>query len=310
MPRRDIALAVLVAAIWGVNFTVIRVGLDGVPPLLLSALRYALAAFPLVLFLGRPRVPWRGIVAVGVVLGVVKFSLLFLGIDAGFPAGLASLVLQAQAGFTLALAAVALGVRPTRRQLTGLLVAASGLALIAVARVGAGGASPEGFALVIGAAAAWGVANLVIARVSGDDALRFMLWVSVVPPLPLLVLSLLFEGPRRDWEAISSLSWGSVGAIAYLAWGATVIGWGLWGLLLRRHPAGVVAPFSLLVPPFGLASAAVLLGEPLGVAELAATALVLGGVGLGAWRRAPAAPAVAGPPTAPAVPLPVTRARA
>ena len=74
MPRRDVALAVLVAAVWGVNFTVIRVGLDSVPPLLLSALRYALAAFPLVLLLGRPQVPWRGIVAVGVVLARIELS--------------------------------------------------------------------------------------------------------------------------------------------------------------------------------------------------------------------------------------------
>lgn len=286
MPRRDIAIAVLVAAIWGVNFTVIRVGLDGVPPLLLSALRYTFAAVPLVFFLGRPAVPWRAIAAVGAAIGVTKFSLLFLGIDAGFPAGLASLVLQAQAGFTLAFGALALGLRPTRRQAAGLLTAAAGLALIGATRLG--DVSGAGFAMVLAAAATWGAANHLIARVSGPDPMRFMLWTSVVPPLPLLALSLAFEGPREDWDALSGLSLGSLGAIAYLAWVATVVGWGLWGLLLRRHPASTVAPFSLLVPPFGLLSAALFLGEGVGTAELVATALILGGVLLGSRRSVPA----------------------
>jgi len=103
-----LALAVLVAAIWGLNFVVIEVGLEDFPPLLLSALRYALAALPLIVLGGMPALRWRWVLAVGVAIGVVKFSLLFIGMDVGMPAGLASLVLQAQALFTVVLAAVVL----------------------------------------------------------------------------------------------------------------------------------------------------------------------------------------------------------
>jgi O-acetylserine/cysteine efflux transporter len=285
------ALAVLVAAIWGLNFVVIEVGLDDFPPLLLSALRYTLAALPLVLLRGMPPVAWRWVLAMGVAIGVVKFSLLFVGMDVGMPAGLASLVLQVQAFFTIGFAVVLLGERPHAFVAAGLALATAGLALVASGLDGL--ATPAGFALVIGAAAAWGIGNVAIKRAAPADPLRFMTWICVVPPLPLLALSLAFEGPARVGDALAGIDLGGIGAVAYIAFAATTLGWGLWAYLLRHYSAGVVAPFSLLVPVFGLGFAALLLGQPLAIRTIVAAVLVVSGVLL--TQRAPRiSPQIAG----------------
>jgi O-acetylserine/cysteine efflux transporter len=278
MRPAHVALAVLVAAVWGVNFTVIQIGLAHFPPLLFSALRFFAAALPAVFFVGRPKVAWKWVLAVGLVLGVAKFGLLFVGMDAGMPAGLSSLVLQIQAVFTAAVAFVALGERPSRTKVVGMGVALAG---IAVAAVDEGTSGPLGaFALVIGAAACWGVSNVLTRKAAPPDALNFMVWVSTVPVLPLLALSLLLEGPSRDYDALRALDWQGAGTVVYVAWITTVFGFGAWGWLLRRHPASTVAPFSLLVPVFGMSSAALFLGESVSGPRWCATALLVGGVGL------------------------------
>ncbi|WP_328555435.1 EamA family transporter [Streptomyces sp. NBC_00358] len=283
MRPAHISLAVLVAAVWGVNFTVIEVGLDHFPPLLFSALRFLVAALPAVFFVGRPKVAWKWIVAVGLVLGVAKFGLLFIGMDAGMPAGLSSLVLQIQAVFTAIAAFAFLGERPTRVKLYGMGVALCGVGL-AAADEGAGG--PLGaFALVVAAAACWGLSNVLTRRASPPDPLNFMVWVSTVPVLPLLGLSLLNEGPSRDLAALRALDWQGAGVVVYVAWVTTVFGFGAWGWLLHRHPASTVAPFSLLVPVFGMSSAALFLGESISPLRWAAAALLVGGVAL--TSRAP-----------------------
>ncbi|MEU3497213.1 EamA family transporter [Kitasatospora cineracea] len=304
MTPRHITLAVLVAAVWGLNFVLIEVGLHDFPPLLFCALRFAVVALPAVFLVGSPRVAWRWVLGVGLTLGVVKFGLLFLGMHAGMPAGLSSLVLQGQAGFTALFAAGLLGERPARLRVAGLAVAFAGIALAAVDR-GAGG--PVGaFALVIGAAVAWGLANVLTRRAAPPDALRWMVWVSAVPPLPLLALSLLVEGPDADWAALRSITWSGVGAVLYVGLVSTLFGFVAWSHLLRRYDASLVAPYSLLVPVFGMSSAALLLGERFSLLAGAATVLVIAGIGLGAvpatgWARLrrrvrPAAAPAAGRP--------------
>ncbi|MCX4667095.1 EamA family transporter [Streptomyces sp. NBC_01381] len=272
-----VCLAVLVAAVWGVNFVVIEVGLDHFPPLLFSALRFLVAALPAVFFVGPPKVAWW-ILAVGLVLGVAKFGLLFIGMDAGMPAGMSSLVLQIQAVFTAVFAFAVLGERPGGIRLLGMIVALTGIGVAAVDEGGSG--TLTAFALLIAAAACWGASNVLTRKASPPDALNFMVWVSTVPVLPLLGLSLLFEGPSRDLEALGSLDWQGAGIIVYVAWITTVFGFGAWGYLLRRHPASTVAPFSLLVPVFGMSAAALVLGESVSGLGWCAAALLVCGVGL------------------------------
>jgi O-acetylserine/cysteine efflux transporter len=208
------------------------------------------------------------------------------------PGGLSSLVLQVQAVFTALFAFALLGERPSRVRLVGMAVALAG---IGVAAVDEGTSGPLlGFALVVAAAACWGVSNILTRKAAPPDALNFMIWVSTVPVLPLLALSLLLEGPSRDLDALRGLDWQGAGTVLFVAWVATVFGFGAWGWLLRRHPASTVAPFSLLVPVFGMSSAALFLGESVTPLRWCAAALLVGGVALASVtpRRPAAVPAV------------------
>ncbi|NMO55837.1 EamA family transporter [Actinoplanes sp. TBRC 11911] len=282
MKPRDIALAVVVMAIWGFNFVVIETGLDHFPPLLFNALRFTLAAFPALLFAGRPQVPWRWIIAVGLVLGVTKFSLLFAGMAAGMPAGLSSLVLQAQAVFTTVFAVLLLRERPRALQVTGLAVAFAGIIVVATRS----GTNLGAFLLIVGAAAAWGLSNIATRKASPPDTLRFMIWVSAVASGPLILLSLTFDGPAADVAALRAIDPEAVLALLYVALISTLAGFAGWGFLLRRYASATVAPFSMLVPFFGMASAAVFLGERIHALDVVGGVLVVGGILLGLKRTA------------------------
>ncbi|GAA3198360.1 EamA family transporter [Nonomuraea roseoviolacea] len=268
---RHLALAVGLAAVWGVNFVVMQVGLRHFPPLLYAGLRFALAGFPALLLVGRPQVAWRWVAGVAAAIGVGQFGLLLMGMRAGMPAGLTSLVLQAQVVFTVVFAVLLLGERLTARRVGGLSVAFAGLALVAF---DFGLSGPVGaFALCVAAAAAWGLGNVLQRRAAPPDSLRFMVWVSALSAPPLILLSLLVEGAPR--LAVPAEGWLS---LAYVAFVSTLGGFGVWGWLLRRYDASTVAPYTLLVPVFGLSSAALLTGEPLSWVKVAAGALIVAGV--------------------------------
>ena len=282
---RDIALAVVITSIWGVNFVVIEIGLEDVPPLLFSALRFGLAGLAIVV-LGPPRVPFRYVVAVGTFLCIGKFGLMFVAMDRGMPAGLTSLVLQCQVVFTLLFAAGMLGERPRPLQLVG--IAVSGLGIVGIA-TDKGLTSPLGaLLLVVAAGACWGASNIATRRARPPDTLRFIVWASAFAFLPLLALSLLTEGVDEDLHALRHLGWTGIGAVAFLAGAATLFGFGIWGRLLRSYDAATVAPFSLLVPVVGMAAAWLLRGEAVSVRQALAAALILVGMAATVVRRRPA----------------------
>ncbi|MER7003502.1 EamA family transporter [Dactylosporangium sp. NPDC000555] len=280
MKPRDLALAILVTAIWGVNFVVIHVGLDSMSPLLFCALRFGVAALPAVFLVGRPRAPWRWVIATGVALGVVKFSLLFAGMAAGLPSGLSALVLQSQVVFTLVFATVLLRDRPGPRRVAGVVLAGAGIVLIA-SQLGLD--RPVGaFLLVLAAGAAWGLANVAMRKASAENMLNFMVWVSAVATPPLVLLTLTVDGPSHVWGALKGLDLTAVGAIAFIAYVSTLLGFGVWGRLIARYGAGTVAPFAALAPVFAILSAALFLHERIHWYDLVGGAAILGGVLLGA----------------------------
>ncbi len=276
---RDLGLALLVIVVWGLNFAVIKVGVAGVPPLLLGALRFLLAAFPALLFLRPPKVPLRLYLAYGMSISVGQFAFLFTAIHVGMPSGLASLVLQSQSFFTLLLAAWWLKEHWQANQLAGLLLAAVGLVLIGSTH---GVSMPlGGFLLTVAAAAMWACGNIVtraVGRYGPMNQLAFVVWASLVPPVPFLVLSWFIEGPAAISTALLGLGWGSLGAVAYLAWAATLLGYGLWTYLLGRYPANRVAPFTLLVPLVGLTTGWLVFGEALQPVHFAGGALLMAGL--------------------------------
>ncbi|MFM0378341.1 EamA family transporter [Paraburkholderia strydomiana] len=284
MSPRDLLLALIVVIAWGVNFVVIKVGLHGVPPMLLGALRFMLAAFPAIFFVKRPQLPWRWLLAYGVTISLGQFAFLFSAMYVGMPAGLASLVLQAQAFFTLIFAAFFLHERFRLPNVAGLLIAAAGLAVIGMQ--GGHAMTLAGFLLTLCAACSWALGNIVTKKVGKVDLVGLVVWGSLIPPLPFLALSYALEGPQRIAAALSGISAMSIFAIVYLAFIATLIGYGLWSRLLSRYPASQVAPFSLLVPIVGLASASLFLDERLSGAQIAGTVLVMAGLAVnvfGGW---------------------------
>jgi O-acetylserine/cysteine efflux transporter len=272
MPRAHVLLAVAVAAAWGLNFVVIEWGLEGAPPLLLCAMRFLLAALP-ALFLPRPDLPWRLLFGIGFTLGVVKFGLLFTGMDVGITAGLASIVLQCQVLFTVLLAAAVLGERVGPRAIVGLAIGVVGFVVIGAAR--GGSVTLLGLALCIAAGAAWAVANLMMKRASAADPVALIAWISLVPPLPLLALSLATENP-----SLADLGGRALPAAAYIAFVSTLGGFAAWSWLMRTYDAGRVASFALLVPVFGLSFGALLLGEEIAAGHLIGSALVLASLAL------------------------------
>ncbi len=275
MPLRDILLALGVVVLWGLNFVAIKWGVAEVSPFLLTALRYLGCALPAVFFIRRPAVGWPLLVAYGMTVGVLQFGILFTAIKLGMPAGLASLVMQMQVFFTMALAVLFLGERPAPVQLAGAAVALLGLAAIGSEHVG--GAVLVPLLLTVLASGFWGISNIVTKRAGKVDMLAFVVWGSLVPPLPMLALSLAFEGPG-PLMALPGISLQALGSVAFIAYGSTLLGYGGWAVLLGRHPASLVAPFSLLVPVVGFAAAFVFLGELVSPLEIAGSLLIFAGL--------------------------------
>lgn len=290
MPIRHVLLALLTVAIWGFNFVVIKLSVEALPPILAAALRFFFAALPAVFFVRPPKAPWYLVVGFGLALGVALYAFLNLSIAWGMPAGLSSLVLQVQAFFTMGLAFLLLGERPSRFQVMGAVVAFGGIGVIGLERVGETALVPLTMTLL--AALSWGLANVLTRKAGKVNAVSFTVWGALAAPLPLLALSLLIEGPEAVGAALSGFGWSDAALIAFLAYPATLLGGGIWSWLLGQHPATVVAPFTLLVPITGVLSGHLILGEVITLPEIAGGALVILGLMVTLMRGKPPVVAV------------------
>lgn len=275
---RAFLLALAVVAVWGTNFVVIRLGLDALPPLLFAALRFTLAAFPLVFFVKRPAVSWRDLALFGLFIGVGQFGLMFIAIDGYIPPGIASLIVQIQVIFTIALAMRGTGERLAPVQYAALALAVAGVAVI-LAHTG-GSTTLTGVLLVIAAAFCWSLGNMVQRRVGRVDVLGFIVWSSLFAIPPLFALAFVFEGTAAITSALAAATPMVWATVLWQSVGNTMFGYGAWGWLLARYPAGTVAPMALLIPVFGMGSAALFLGEPLPPWKLLAAALIIGGLAI------------------------------
>ena len=297
MPPRlapaHLALTLAVVAVFGFSFVPIKLGLNELPPFMLAALRFLLAALPAVLFVKPPDMPWKGVAAYGIAIGVMQFGLLFLGIKLGMPAGLSSLVIQLQVFFTIALAVAFAGDRFGRWNAIGALIATAGIVVLGWHKVQAGDAATlAGFAAVVASAFAWGVGNVIAKRAGADhdvDAFSLVVWSSLVPPLPLAALSFAFEGGVDAFRAVAQATWVGWSCVAFMAWGATLFAYASWNRLLRTYPTPLISPFGLLIPVTGMGSAALFLGERLVAAQALGVALVFAGLAVNVlgprWAR-------------------------
>jgi O-acetylserine/cysteine efflux transporter len=284
LPARHFFLALLVVAVWGTNFVVIKLGLAHLPPLLFAALRFTFALLPAVFFLPRPAVPWRNLAAYGLLIGVGQFGVLYLAMRGHITPGLASLVVQTQVFFTIGLAMRGSGevVRPF--QWVALLLAAAGIVVIG-SHTG-GDTTVAGVLMVLFAALSWAGGNIVSRAAGRVNMLAYVVWTSAFAVPPLFLLSWWFEGGaaiEAGLRQADAVTWASV---LWQSVGNTLFGYAAWGWLLARHPAATITPMALLVPVFGMAASSWWLGESLPAWKLAAAGLVMAGLALNLlWPR-------------------------
>jgi O-acetylserine/cysteine efflux transporter len=276
------ALAILVACLWGVAFVVSKIGLAHFSAAQLTALRFLVAAVA-VLWLPRPKISVALLLAIGLTIFTGQFLLQFFGMASGMPAGLTAVVVQTQALFTVAFAAVALGDRPTGRQLIGMVFAMAGLLTIGMALGGT--VTSVGFTLTLASAISWAVGNVLVKRAGTVDMLHLMVWASLVPPLPALAVSAFLDGPLGIVDAVAGAPWSALLAPVYLGLVASVFAYAAWGTLLRHYSTGAVAPFALLAPCVGAVGSAAVFGERFSSAQIVGMGLLLLGVAVVAMPR-------------------------
>ncbi|MEV0698387.1 EamA family transporter [Saccharopolyspora sp. NPDC050389] len=311
MNSRDRFLAVVVVVLWGANFIALDYGLGHFPPFFFAGLRFAVL-LPVLLFVPRPRVPWRWLIGYGLFFGALQFAFLFTAMNIGMPTGLASLVQQASAPFTVVLGALLLRERITPVQIIGILIAVLGMVVIGWHRAQSATLLP--LLITLCGAFSWALGNLCARKANAPNPLHLTLWIAIVPPLPMFALSAAVEGPAAGWHAVATVfdsptGWYALAGLAYTSLLATIIGSGLWTTLMGRYPASLVAPFSLLVPVVGFTTAWLILGEQPHPIELAAGAVVVGGVLMGSIklaRRKPPAPEAPPEPVETSAPLRAT----
>lgn len=273
MKKKDIILAAMVVIMWGINFTVIRLGLNGVPSMLLVALRYLFTAFPAVFFVKKPKTELKYIVLFGLFVGVGQFACLFYAMEIGMPASIASIVLQMQAFISAIMAVIFLNERLKPKQIIGSVIAALGLLIIGAANTRGGINTIPLFAIILNLLAPvfWSASNIV-ARIASDkaaakgeklDMFSLVVWSGLVPIIPLTAFAFVLDTPQEIFNVLTNFSGISVFSVLYLSVGATLFGYGVWGKLIGDYPMGKVAPIPLLVPVVALISARLVLSEQL-----------------------------------------------
>jgi len=287
MSLRDRLLALFVVVCWGLNFPATALALEHFPPFFLVALRFSIIAIPTLLFIPRPKVPFRWLLGVGLGIGTLQFAFLYLGMAAGMPSGLASIVLQASAPFTVLIAGVWLRERITARQAAGIAIAVVGLGVIAFHRSQVAALLPV--VLTLCGALGWAIGNVSSRKAQAPNALHLTLWMSVIPPLPMIAVALWVEGPARIGDSLATVftleALPSVLGLLYIVIVATIVGYGIWNGLLSRYPSSTVAPFSMLVPVVGVLASWAAFGEVIDLTELLGGAAVVVGVLVSSHRR-------------------------
>jgi O-acetylserine/cysteine efflux transporter len=291
MKPADVCIAVMVAVIWGLAFVASRIALDEFSPELMTTLRFAIAAVPC-LFVRKPKASWPLLIAISFSLFLGQFLAQAFAIAHGVPVGLSSVIVQSQALFTIAFAAIIFGELPTRMQTIGVGVATIGLLMIC-GTVGYD-FSVSAFAVLVISPISFAIGNLLLRRAQGAPMFDLFAWLCLAAVVPLAALTLVSNGPQPTWHALSHMSPTGLVCMLFLGGLSTSIAYWLWGRLLRDYPAAQVVPFALLVPFVGSAASSIVFGESFGPLRLAGMITVVGGIAIMLLsKRSPALPKIA-----------------
>ncbi|POA26484.1 MULTISPECIES: EamA family transporter [unclassified Pseudomonas] len=282
MQKKHLILAVLVTAVWGLNFPITKLGLAAIDPLLLTALRFTLAALPWVFFVRRPSIAMGWLAAYGLIFGVAMWALINLGIELGVPPGTAALLIQFSAFFTLGWGVLLFREQLSLGQTLGMGLAALGL--IGIIFSSPGQATTVGYGLLLMSAFSWSVGNIIIKQSKVREMFAFVVWASLFPPIPLLALTWLAHGSAPFTSLVTHLEWVSVFSLLFQVYAATHFCYWGWNLLLREYPVSRVAPLSLLIPVFGVAGSMLMLGHRVDFNEGISIALILSALAVGLMK--------------------------
>ncbi|MDR6162654.1 EamA family transporter [Pseudomonas fluorescens] len=283
MKPLHVVLAVLITAIWGVNFSVIKLGLATVDPFILAGIRFSLCALPAIFFIRKPDVPWRYIIGYGLVFGIGLWGVVNLGIKAGLSAGIASLVLQFSAFFTILLGGWVFKEALTRFQVLGMLIALAGL--LCIISISDGSVSLSGVLLVLVGAASWSVANIINKKASTRDVFGFLVWSSAFAPIPLFALDYAVNGSVGYTTLVNQIDTTAVLSILFQVYPNTLFAYWIWNSLLKTYPVSTVAPLSLLVPIFGMLGSVVVFNESVALNKVLAVVLIVVGLAVGLYGQ-------------------------
>lgn len=278
MPITHFLLAILVVVIWGINFIFVKLALGEISPLLLCAVRFLLASIPAIFFIKPPAISFKIVTLYGLVMFALQFSLLFMGVKLGMSAGMGCLLLQAQVFFSVFFAVIFLGETLYFYQIVGAGVSFTGMGLVATHFDK--NMSLLGFILILAAAAAWGMGNLISKKAKNVNIIALVVWGSFVASIPMLLLSLLCEKTSQLVYTYHHLTLLGAGSVLYIVYISTCIAYSIWGWLIHRYSIGIVAPFTLLAPVVGLLGSVLVLGEPCQSWKLIAGLLVITGLSI------------------------------
>ncbi|WP_243079574.1 EamA family transporter [Pantoea sp. MQR6] len=281
MKLHHLLLAILITAIWGVNFSVIKLGLNAVDPLILAGIRFTLCALPALFFIRKPDVKWRYIISYGLVFGIGLWGLVNLGIKTGLSAGIASLLLQFSAFFTILLGSLVFKESLNRYQIAGFTLACTGL--LSIVFITDGSVTLFGTLLVLAGAMAWSIANIINKRSGTKQIFAFLVWSSAFSPVPLFLLDWLVNGANGYTALVTHLDARSVLSILFQVYPNTLFGYWVWNSLLKQYPISTVAPLSLLVPVFGILGSMVIFGEDVSMVKILALLLIISGLAVGLY---------------------------
>ncbi|GGK35327.1 O-acetylserine/cysteine efflux transporter [Pseudomonas koreensis] len=283
MKARHLLLAIAITAIWGANFSVIKLGLTSVDPFILAGIRFTLCALPAIFFIPKPDVPWRYIMGYGLVFGIGLWGVVNLGIQSGLSAGIASLVLQFSAFFTILLGSWLFKESISRFQYAGMGLALCGL--LSIVSIVDGTVTTAGLTLVLLGAVAWSAANVINKKAKTTQVFAFLVWSSAFSPIPLFALDYAVNGSTGYSALVNQIDYRAVLSILFQVYPNTLFGYWVWNSLLKRYPVSTVAPLSLLVPVFGLIGSAMIFNETLSLNKIIAVVLIVSGLGVGLYGQ-------------------------
>ncbi|WLG90517.1 EamA family transporter [Pseudomonas cucumis] len=285
MQKKHLVLAILVTLVWGVNFPITKLGLRSIDPFVLTGIRFALAAIPLVFFIKRPAIKFSYVAAYGFIFGLGMWGVINYGIQVGVSPGIASLIIQLSVFFTMGWGALLFKEKLRGAQLIGALLALVGLEGIISTQQGEH--AILGVLLIVLSAVAWSVGNVIIKKSGVKEIFSFMVWASLFPPIPLFFIAWLMQGAAPFEHLQSSLDFTAVLSIVFQVYLATHFAYWGWNSLLKLYPVSTVAPLSLLIPVFGIGSSMLIIGEHISTPNLISIVIIIMGLAVGLYRKSP-----------------------